>query len=143
MINFRLSAICSMAVLCGCIGERNGTSWKPILAEVTKIKAIDNHAHPVRSAVDGEAVDDDYDALRLETFDPFPLPVRMRPTNPEYVGIWKAMFNYQYSDMSEPHIKELVRSKRQLIREKSDGFPTWVLDRAGIDVMIANRITMG
>jgi hypothetical protein len=29
------------------------------------------------------------------------------------------------------------------MREKSDGYPMWVLDRFGIDTMLANRVAMG
>jgi len=48
-----------------------------LLSEINKIKAIDNHAHPLRYVGDGEKPDDEYDALPLEAIDPFPLPVRL------------------------------------------------------------------
>lgn len=49
-----------------------------IAAEITKIKAIDNHAHPV-SAAGG---DTGYDALPVEHMEPYTEPVRMRPDHP-------------------------------------------------------------
>jgi len=41
-----------------------------IAAEIAKIKAIDNHAHPVRPALGG-VQDTDYDALPVENMEPY------------------------------------------------------------------------
>jgi predicted TIM-barrel fold metal-dependent hydrolase len=143
MLIYRPLVVCMMAALCGCAVHKSDADWKAILSEIEKIKAIDNHAHPVRPALEGQPPDDEYDALSMESFDPFPLPVRMRPTNPAYINVWKTLFKYPYEDMSPPHIRELIQSKRQAVKEKAEGFPTWVLDQAGIEVMIANRVAMG
>ena len=39
---------------------------KDLLNEINKIKAIDNHAHPLKFVAEGEAHDSESDALPLE-----------------------------------------------------------------------------
>src|SRR5215510_1056020 len=119
------------------------TADPQILAEIAKIKAIDNHAHPLRYVAAGEQPDDEYDALPLEGLEPFGLPPRLSPTNPEYIGAWRALFSYRYDDMSEAHLKELAAAKQRVMRERSEEYPNWVLDQAGIETMLANRVAMG
>ena len=114
-----------------------------LVAEIAKIKAIDNHAHPLRYGAEGEKPDDEYDALPLEGLAPFALPPRLNPANPEYIGAWRALFGYKHDDMSEAHIKELTAAKQRAMRERGDGYPAWVLDQLGIETMFANRVAMG
>src|SRR5436190_18513339 len=66
-----------------------------LVAEIAKIKAIDNHAHPLRFVAEGDKPDDEYDALPLEGLEPFALPPRLNPGNPEYIGAWRALFGYK------------------------------------------------
>lgn len=37
-----------------------------LLADIIKIKAVDNHAHPLKYVAESRNPDDEYDALRLE-----------------------------------------------------------------------------
>jgi hypothetical protein len=64
-----------------------------------------------------------------------PLPVRLRPENPEYKEAWRFFYGYKHDDMSEQHVKELVERKKQVMAEKGDAYPAWVLDRLGIETM--------
>jgi len=65
----------------------------PSLVEaIAKIKAIDNHAHPVRYAAEGQKPDDEYDALPCDALESAPPPVRVRPDNPEWIGAWRALY---------------------------------------------------
>src|SRR5213592_2821013 len=50
-----------------------------LVSEISKIKAIDNHAHPLKYVAAGEKADDEYDALPLEAIEAFPLPLRLSP----------------------------------------------------------------
>ena len=59
------------------------TADPQLVAEIAKIKAIDNHAHPFRFVAEGDKPDDEYDALPLEGLEPFALPPRLNPANPE------------------------------------------------------------
>ena len=43
----------------------------PLISEISSIRAIDNHAHPLRFAAEGEKVDDEFDALPLDSIEPF------------------------------------------------------------------------
>lgn len=71
-----------------------------LLAEVNKIKAIDNHAHPLRFTAEGEQADDEYDALPLDSITPSAPPIRLRPDNLEYIGAWRTLYNYPFKDMT-------------------------------------------
>jgi len=88
----------------------------PQLAEeIEKIKAIDNHAHPVRP---GNPPDNDFDALPVENLDPYSEPVRTRQG------------------------ASMVLEARQKMSTVDKSNPAAVLDALGIDVMIANRVAM-
>jgi len=119
------------------------TADPQLVAEIAKIKAIDNHSHPLRVVPEGGKPDDEFDALPLEGLAPFPLSPRLNPGNPEYVGAWRALFGYKHNDMSEGHLKELLSDKTRVMRERGDGYPAWVLDQVGIETMLANRVAMG
>ena len=110
-------------------------------AAIEKIKAIDNHAHPLRYVAPGEKPDDEYDALPLDSLGLFPLPVRLRPDNKEYLGAWRDLYGYTYDDLS--HIRELMETKQRVAREQGEKFPAWALDQLGIETMFANRVAMG
>ncbi|MBI4751296.1 MAG: amidohydrolase family protein [Acidobacteria bacterium] len=113
-----------------------------LLAAIKQIKAIDHHAHPMRLVKDGEG-DNESDALTLEGIEPFPLPVRLRPDNPEYIAAWKALYGYPYTDATEAHLRELKELRRQVMSKQGDMYPAWVLDQLGIETMFANRVAMG
>lgn len=90
-----------------------------IAAEIAKIKAIDNHAHPV-SAAPG---DTGYDALPVEHMEAYTEPMRMRAGSPLAAEATRQLF-------AVPHPKD-------------DSYPAWILDRLGIETMLANRVAMG
>jgi len=114
-----------------------------LLAEINRIKAIDNHAHPLKYVAEGEKADDEYDALPLDVIEPFPLPVRLNPANPEFIHGWHDLYGYKHDDMSEAHLRELMATKQRVLKERGDGFPAWVLDQLNIETMFANRVAMG
>ena len=102
-------------------------------AEIAKIKAIDNHAHPVRP-VSGSDKDVDYDALPVETMEPSTEPVRTRAGSPLAMDAARALFG---------SVKDFRERKRQIMQEKGSSYANWVLDQIGIDTMFANRVAMG
>src|SRR5712691_8450844 len=75
-----------------------------LLIEISKIKAIDNHAHPVKYVAEGEKPDDEFDALPLDAIAAFPLPVRLSPTNPEFIRAWHDLYRYSHNDMTAAHM---------------------------------------
>jgi predicted TIM-barrel fold metal-dependent hydrolase len=86
-----------------------------LASEIAKIKAIDNHAHPVRP---GNPPDNDFDALPVDHLDPYSEPVRTRSGSP------------------------IVVEARQKMSSVDKSNPAAVLDALGIEVMLANRVTM-
>jgi hypothetical protein len=130
-----------------CIAAINIQAQAPpdpqLLAEINKIKAIDNHAHPFRYVGEGEKPDDEYDALPLEAIEPFPLPVRLAPDNPEFISAWKDFYGYKYDDMLSAHVNELLGIKKKVYQQEADHFPSWVLDQLNIETMFANRVALG
>jgi predicted TIM-barrel fold metal-dependent hydrolase len=99
-----------------------------LLDDINKIKAIDNHAHPVRPVAAGEKPDDEYDALPVETLEPQSDPVRDRPGSPDILAAHRAMFSGDKATM-----------------QKSSGqdYAVRVLDQLNIETMLANRVGMG
>ena len=114
-----------------------------LTAAIAKIKAVDNHAHPLRYVAPGEKPDDEFDALPLDAIGPIPLPVRLSPTNLEFVEAWRDLYGYKHDDLSEAHLRELLQTKQRVASEQGDKFPTWALDQLGIETMFANRVAMG
>jgi len=114
-----------------------------LLAEINKIKAIDNHAHPLKYVAEGEKADDEYDALPLDVMEPFPLPVRLNPANAEFIHAWHDLYGYRHEDMSDAHMRELMGAKQRALKEHGEGFPAWILDQLNIETMFANRVAMG
>jgi len=101
--------------------------------EIAKIKAIDNHAHPVRPAW-GTDKDTDYDALPVESMDPYTEPVRTRDGSGLALEASRALFG---------PASDYKARRRQLMEEKREGYANWVLDQLGIETMLANRVSMG
>lgn len=116
---------------------------RDLLSDISKIKAIDNHAHPLKYVAPGEKPDDEYDALPLDAIPVFPLPVRLLPTNPEFLGAWRAFYRYSHTDMSEAHVRDLIAAKQKVLSEYGEQFPAWILDQVNIETMFANRVAMG
>lgn len=96
-----------------------------LAAEIARIKAVDNHAHPV---IPG-GMDREFDALPVDNMEPSSDPVRWRPDSPETKKAARALYGQ--------------RSKEAVKSEQGRNYPEWVLDRLGIDVMLANRVAMG
>src|SRR6476661_6457787 len=74
-----------------------------LLAEINKIKAIDNHSHPPKIVAPGEK-DDDFDALPCDPLEPSDPTTITRPENSQYIAAWKALYNYPYNDRSPEHM---------------------------------------
>src|SRR2546421_5577307 len=119
------------------------TADRDLLNEISKIKAIDNHAHPLKYITPGEKPDDEYDALPLEAIEAFPLPVRLNPENAEFIHAWHDLYGYSHKDMTDAHVTELMKIKQRVLSERGEGFPAWALDQLNIETMFANRVAMG
>jgi hypothetical protein len=136
-------ALCFAAITASSLFARQDLE-SDLLAEINKIKAIDHHAHPLAFTAPGDAPDMDFDALTGEGLEmTAPPPLRMRPDNPEYIGAWRSLFGYKWSDMTEEHVRALSQDKLRVMTQRGDSYPAWVLDQLGIETMFANRVSLG
>ena len=114
-----------------------------LMAEINKIKTVDNHTHVPKVVGPGEK-DDDFDALPCSGYlEPSDDPAMGRPDNPLFLEAWQKLYGYKYNDKSPQHVQELLETKQRVAREQSDNFPVWVLDQLGTEYMLANRVAMG
>ena len=118
------------------------TADPSLMAEIHRIKAIDNHSHPPR-VVDANERDDEFDALPCYPLEPTPVTVALRPENPMYLAAWHALWSYPYEDRTADHVAELVALKQRTRQAKGAAYPAWVLDQLGIETELANRVALG
>lgn len=118
------------------------TADPQLLAEINKIKAIDNHSHTPKLVGPGEK-DDDFDALPCDPLEPGDPTTVTRPENPQYLAAWKALYGYPHNDHSPEHVRELLQTKQKVMEQQGENFPNWVLDQLGIEVEFSNRVAMG
>jgi hypothetical protein len=114
----RALLVLATVLLAACNGEQAAVDPQ-LAAEIAGIKAIDNHAHPVLAAPG----DREFDALPVDNMEPQSDPVALRPS------AFKTPFT--------------ADSKAAAKREHGDGYPAWVLDQMGVEIMLANRVAMG
>src|SRR5882724_9029533 len=84
-----------------------------IAQEIGRIKAIDNHAHPVRPTAAGEQPDNEFDALPVDNLEAQSDPVRQRAALPEAVAATRELFG---------------GDKAAAMRAHQADYATWVLD---------------
>jgi len=113
-----------------------------LLAEIERIKAIDNHTHVSKVVGTGEQ-DRDFDALPCDLIEAGADTLMARPENPQFLEAWKKLYGYKYEDRDPAHVKELIAAREKVMREQGDHFPAWVLDQLNIETMFANRVAMG
>jgi predicted TIM-barrel fold metal-dependent hydrolase len=126
---------CLAALLLARAGAAQTPVDSALLRYVQSVRAIDVHAHPMRPVPPGAPADSEYDALPLEGIPTFAVPHRLTLGDPVWGEAQRAL--YQVAGSGVAAAAERAR------RERGAGFPAWALDRAGIDVMLANRIAMG
>ena len=143
MLAGRLAAFAALVVLAGCTRGLLRSADPDLGAEIARIRAVDNHAHPVRVAAAGEQPDRDFDALPVDNMEPQSDPVGLRPDAPGLLDAWHQLYGFTGKDLSSDRLKEAQALKDRVAKEKGDQYPAWVLDRMGVAVMLANRVTMG
>ena len=114
-----------------------------LLRYINGIRAIDNHAHPMRPIPAGAPADTDFDALPLDGIPPFDLPNRLKADDPIWRTAQNALYKIPLDQSGAPYHSALKAAWDNAVRTRGQAFPEWVLDQAGIDIMMANRIAMG
>jgi len=128
--------------LSACVAAAQSQPDTALLAEIQKIQAIDNHTHVQKLVSPGEQ-DTEFDALPCDSLEPSGTPTMNRAENPAFLQAWRALYQYEYNDAAPQHLLQLAEAKERVRRDQGDDFPTWVLDRLGIETMFANRVAMG
>lgn len=130
-------AFVALAATLGCRAHPDDAPAPPITAtaidpelarEIAGIKAVDNHAHPVRPTAAGEPLDMEFDALPVDNLEPQSLPVLQRPTS---------------AIVTEAGARLFHGDKAAAVRAHGADHATWMLDQMGTEVMLANRVAMG
>jgi predicted TIM-barrel fold metal-dependent hydrolase len=134
----RIACACALAgllaALTGCAPSREAAaaSDPDLEKEIEQIKAIDNHAHPVRVTAANEPPDREFDALPVDNMEPSSDPVNLRAGAPLTADAARELYG------STDH-----QLKLRTIKERGAGYPAWVLDKMGVEIMLANRVAMG
>jgi hypothetical protein len=105
---------------------------------INQIRAVDNHAHP--NTIDPD--DPGADALPLDGLGPIELPVRLRAESPDWQQSVKAVYGFDITQLSDSLLKNLIGREADVKSMQGSHFPSWALDQAGIEVMLANRLFM-
>ena len=119
--------LCFVLLSCSSAPERDRVDPQ-LASRIASIKAIDNHAHPVRPTLDGEKPDEEYDALPVESLEAQSDPIRDRRGSPELLEAHRAMFG---------------GDKAKAARTYGRDYAVRVLDRLNIETMLANRVAVG
>src|SRR6476620_5037134 len=105
------------------------------LAEyISKIKAVDNHAHP--NTIDPD--DKGSDALPLDGLGAIELTARVRPESETWLDAARALYGFTDTALNEKTMKILMDTIESVKKRQRDKFPNWALDRANIEVMFGN-----
>ena len=111
-----------------------------LVAYIDAIQAIDNPAHVVAPA---PGLDKGYDQLRCDELPSAGLPP---PANfrfgPDVQAAWKALYDFSGSAPSDEVLKALEARKSAVRSEQGERYHDWVIEQAGIDVVLANRVAM-
>ena len=111
--------------------------------QIAAVKAIDNHAHPML-APPLEKSDLEFDALPVSNLEPQSDPVALRPDFPLLGAAWRALYGFATPPpLDAEGIKRLNAARASVEAQQGERFPAWVLDAAGIDTELANRVAMG
>ena len=124
----RICAILLFGVASCAPAPEHGRIDPQLASQIANIKAIDNHAHPVRPTLDGEKPDTEYDALPVESLEAQSDPVRDRPGSPELIEAHRAVFG---------------GDKAKALRTYGRDYAVQVLDQLNIETMLANRVALG
>jgi len=106
----------------------------PVLVkQIAKIKAIDNYSMMSAATANQGTEEEPADLLGKPPFD---FPVNLRFDNPHWIGAWRDLYGYKYNDMEKEHLSLLFKEKQRIKRQQGENYPTWVLDKLGIETAL-------
>src|ERR1700733_10651272 len=116
---------------------------RALAREIDSIPAIDNHAHPMRSPP-ADAADREFDPLPVDSMEPESDPLAWRLDFPALADAWRALYGFAgKAPLDEAGMKALDRARAAVKKREGEHYSAWVLDRAEIGTMVANRVAMG
>jgi predicted TIM-barrel fold metal-dependent hydrolase len=137
-----MNRVC-LAVFLFCATSLPGSAQQPdpeIVSYINSIKAIDNHAHV--TALDREH-DKGYDQLRC---DGLPSLNGLPPANlrfgPDQQAAYKTLYGLDAKNGDEAELKKVTELETAVRREHGADFYAWVMEKAGIETVFANRTAM-
>src|ERR1700744_63637 len=110
----RSSLAAAFVALAGCSTAPPPAADPGIAADIQRIRAIDNHAHPVRYTAPNETPDRFFDALPVDNMEPQSDPVNLRPNSPAIADAWRALYGVDHPDQAR---------KRALMQQKGEQWP--------------------
>ena len=114
-----------------------------IAAQIASIPAIDNHAHPMLSPP-AYATDRNFDALPVDSMEPYTDPAGMRPNLPALHDAWQAIFNFNgQPPLDSAGQAQLEAARAKIRQQQAANYSTYILDKTNIATMLANRVAMG
>jgi hypothetical protein len=117
-----------LSTACTSPPDRTARVDSQLATVIAGIKAIDNHAHPVRPTLPGEPPDTDYDALPVETLEPQSDQVRDRTGSPDLIDAHHQIFGGDKAGAQKKYGRD---------------YAVQVLDQLNIETMLANRVAVG
>jgi uncharacterized protein len=133
-------AVAALLAASLCVAQRSDPE---ISRQIAAIQAIDNHAHPVL-APPADTSDREFDALPVSSLEPQSDPVALRPDFPLLGTAWKALYGFDVSPpLDAQGLERLNDVRKKVAAQQGEHFPAWVIEQAGIDTMLANRVAMG
>lgn len=144
-------ALLVLAATCPGISQRRAAAGAagprdvdPAIARViAETDAIDNHAHPML-APPAMATDREFDALPVDNMEPETDPVAWRTDFPPLADAWAALWSFQAkAPLNAKGQADLEAARTRVRTREGAAYPAWVLGKAGVGTMLANRVAMG
>src|SRR6202789_3659004 len=137
------AAILFFAIVDQTRAQSGNLSIDPTLAaQIAAIPAIDNHAHPLLSPP-AYATDRNFDALPVDTMEPYTDPAGMRPNLPALHEAWQALFHFNgQPPLDAAGLQQLEAAREAIRQQQGEAYATYILDRANIATELANRVAM-
>ncbi len=110
---------------------------------INGVRAIDDHAHPMRPVRPGAPADTEYDALPLDGIPSFDMPNRLKADDQVWRAAQNALYHVPLGAAGPQYHAALEAAVANTARAQGMRFAEWALDQAGIDIMLANRIVLG
>src|SRR6202034_4229445 len=137
-----MNRVCLAAFLF-CAASAPGWAQQPdpeLVSYINSIKAIDNHAHV--TALDREH-DKGYDQLPC---DGLPSSNGLLPANlrfgPDQQAAYRTLYGFDAKTGDEAELKKVMELETAARLEHGADFYAWVMEKAGIETVFANRTAM-